>query len=187
MILTYGLFVLMISAFVVIGLDSDAFAEEIVIQKNPSSEDTNRSGSMVKTQTVSSDGSIWIFLAATEPAEKERMTINIRFTDKDGAEVNDINYDIMATQNGQVVLEDLMVNQQMGIGDHRTQTLLSDDKVSIRITLQGVGTEPPFTGPHGELSPIEEVPEFGVISIMILTVAIISIIGISAKSRLTMP
>ena len=187
MILTYGLFVLMISAFVVTGLDADVFAEEIIIQKNPSSKDTNRSGSMIKTQTVSSDGSIWIFLAATEPAEKERMTVNIRFTDKDGAEVHNINYDIMATQNGQVVLEDLMVNQQMGIGDHRTHALLSDDKVSIKITLQGIGTDPPFAGPHGELSQIEEVPEFGVMSIMILTVTIINIIGISAKSRLMMP
>lgn len=46
--------------------------------------DTNHSDSMIKTHTVSSDGSIWIFLAATEPAEKERITVNIRFTDKDG-------------------------------------------------------------------------------------------------------
>ena len=165
-------------------LDADAFAEEIIIQKNPSTVDTNRSGSMIKTQTVSSDGSIWIFLAATEPSEKERMTVNIRFTDKDGKQVNNINYDIMATQNGQIVLEDLMVNQQMGIGDHRTQALPSDDKVSIKITLQGIGTDPPFTGPHGELSQTEEIPEFGAIAMMILTVSIISIIGISAKSRL---
>ncbi len=186
MILTYGLSVLMISAFVVTGLDANVFAEEIIIQKNPSSKDTDRSGSMIKTQTVSSDGSIWIFLAATEPVEKERMTVNIRFTDKDGGEVNDINYDIIATQNGQVVLEDFMVNQQMGIGDHRTHALLSDDKVSIKITLQGIGADPPFTGPHGEPSQIEEIPEFGIMSVMILTVAIISIIGISAKSRLMM-
>ena len=168
------------------GLDANVFAEEIVIQKNPPNMDTNRSGSMIKTQTVSSDGSIWIFLAATEPTEKERMTINIRFTDKDGKQVNDINYDIMATQNDRIVLEDLMVNQQIGIGDHRTQELLSDDKVNIKITLQGIGTDPPFTGPHGELSQTEEIPEFGAISIMILTVAIISIIGISAKSKLMM-
>lgn len=108
----------------------------------------------------------------------------MRFTDKDGKQINDINYDIMAAQDGQVVLEDTMVNQQMGIGDHRTQALLSDDNLNIKITLQGIGTSPPFTGPHGEPSQIEEVPEFGIISIMILTVAIMSVIGISAKSRL---
>ena len=111
----------------------------------------------------------------------------MRFTDKDGGEAYDINYDIIATQNGRIVLEDLMVNQQMGIGDHRTQVLPSDDSVSIKITFQGIGTDSPFTGPHGELSPIEEIPEFGAISIMVLTVAIISIIGISAKSKLMMP
>ena len=186
MILRYSFVVLITSVIFMVGLSTSAFAEEIVIQKSLLKTDGNSFDSMVKMQTVSEDGSVWIFLTATEPAEKERMTINMRFTDKEGKQIYDINYDIIATQNGQIVLEDIMVNQQMGIGDHRTQTLLSDDNVNIRITLQGIGTDPPFTGPHGEFMQIEEVPEFGMISIMILTVAIIGIIGISAKSRMMM-
>lgn len=75
MILTYGLLVLSISSFTVIGFGTNVFAEDIVIQKNPLGIDANRSGSMIKTQTVSSDGSVWIFLTATEPAEKKQMTI----------------------------------------------------------------------------------------------------------------
>lgn len=183
LILKYSFVALITFVVFMVGISAHAFAEEIVIQK-PLRTDDNPFGSMIRTQTVSDDGSIWIFLTATEPAEKEQMTINVRFTDKDGGEVYNINYDIIATQNGQVVLEDLMVNQQIGIGDHRTKVLSSDDSVHIKITLQGIGTDPPFTGPHGELSPIEEIPEFGMIPIIILTVAIISIIGISTKSRL---
>lgn len=110
MILTYGLFAL-ISAFIIIGFSTDVFAEEIVIQKPLVRADDSPIGSMIRTQTVSDDGSIWIFLTATEPKEKERIIINMRFTDKDGGEVYDINYDIIATQNGRIVLEDLMVNQ----------------------------------------------------------------------------
>lgn len=72
---------------------------------------------MTTTQTVSNDGSIWIFITTTEPTEKEQMTINMRFTDKNGGQVYDINYDIIDTQNDKVVLEDVMVNQQTGIGD----------------------------------------------------------------------
>ena len=158
MILTYGLFVLIISTFVITGFDANVFAEEIIIQKNSSSGDANRPEPMIKTQTVSSDGSIWIFLTTTEPAEKKRMTLNVGFTDEDGKQAYNINYDIMATQNGKVVLEDLLVNHQIGIGDHRTQMLLSDDDVHIKITLQGIGADPPFTGPHGEFIQIEEVP-----------------------------
>ena len=127
------------------GSSTGVFAEEIIIQKPLVKTDDSPIGSMIRTQTVSDDGSIWIFLAATEPAEREQMTINMRFTDKDGKQVNDINYDILATQDGRIVLEDLMVNQQIGIGDHRTQALLSDNDVNIRITLQGIGADPPFT------------------------------------------
>ena len=67
----------------------------------------------------------------------------------------------MILTHGYVVLKDTMVNQQIGIGDHWTQALLSNDKVNIKITLQGIGTNSPFTRPHGELSQIEDIPEFG--------------------------
>ena len=183
LILKNSFVVLITSIIFMAGFSTYVFAEEIVIQKSSLSTNDHHFSSMIRTQTVSDDGSIWIFITTTEPAEKEQMIINMRFTDKDGGQVYDINYDIIATQNGKVVLEDVMVNQQMGIADHRTQALLSDDNVNLRITLQGIGTDSPFTGPQGETDSVKEVPEFGMISIMILTVAILSIIGISAKSR----
>lgn len=58
-------------------------------------------------------------------------------------------------------------------------TLLSDDNVNLRIKLQEGGADSPFAGPHGKTGSIKKVPKFGMMSIMILTVATISIIGIS--------
>ena len=184
LILKNSFVILITSVIFMTGFSTYVLAEEIVIQKPTLNTDGDHFGSMIRTQAVSDDGSIWIFITTTEPAEEEQMTINLRFTDKNGAQVYDINYDIIATQNGKIVLEDVMVNQQMGIDDHRTHALLSDDDVNLRITLQGMSTNSPFTGAHGEINSVKEVPEFGMISTMILTVAIISVLGISAKSRM---
>lgn len=178
-------FVVAISALFMIGFSSHVFAEEVTIQKSPFSMGSHHFGSMIKTQTVSSDGSIWTFLTATEPVERERMSINLRFTDENGAEVYGINYDITATQNDQVILSEKMVHQRVGIGNHITQVLLSDDPVDVKITLQGIGSNPPFTGPHDEQIPVIEVPEFGTIATIILGISILSIVLISKKNKLS--
>jgi len=178
--------VLLVTLFTITSFDIDAFAEKLTIQSPELSLGSNHLGSMIKTQTVSSDGSVWIFVAYTNPVEREHMTVNVRFTDKNGQEITNVNYDIMVSQNDQVILDETMVNHQIGIRDHLTQELPSSDNVIIKITLQGIGTVAPFTGPQGETIQVNVVPEFGTIVMMILAVSIISIIGISAKSKLMM-
>ena len=49
----------------------------------------------------------------------------------------------------------------------------------------GIPGEGDFTGPVGQVATQQVVPEFGTIAAMILGVAIISIIVISAKSKLS--
>ncbi|MFB5631054.1 MAG: PEFG-CTERM sorting domain-containing protein [Nitrosopumilaceae archaeon] len=160
-----------------------AFAEELYIQKPELSIGANHLGTMIKTQTISNDGSTWIFVTATEPIEREHMTINVEFTDKNGKRLYNVNYDILVSQNGKVILDKTMVNHQIGIGNHLTQALPSNDDVSVKITLQGIGTDS-FTGLKGESIQINVVPEFGTIAMMILVVSIISIVAISAKSKI---
>lgn len=168
------------------GFSGDAFAEEIIIIKVPSfSLGNNHDGSMIKTQTVSSDGSVWTFLTYTEPIEREHMTINVQFTDKFGQILYDINYDILATQNGQVILDETMVNHKIGIKDHLTQALPSNDDVVIKITLQGSGANPPLTGPHGDDIQTNIVPEFGGIATIILGMSILSIVILTAKNKVS--
>ena len=125
-----------------------------------------------------SDGtmvSIW----ASAPTAGEAMEISIAF---DGAE--HVNHDISVTQNGNEVLNDEGAHHHEGTGMHTTAPLSSSDPVDITVTFQGYGVNDPKTGPIGEEVVFTNVvPEFGTIAMMILAVAIISIVAVTAKSR----
>lgn len=181
----HGFSIVIVSLFVLSSFSVNVFAQEEIIL-TPLSLGANHLGSMIKVETVSDDGSTWIFVTSTEPVEREHMTINVRFTDKNGQEITDVNYDIIVTQDDQIILDKTMVNQQMGIGDHLTEELPSNENVNIKITLQGTGANIPITGPHGESLEIKVVPEFGTIAMMILVVSIVSIVVISTKSKLSL-
>ncbi|MFB5635450.1 MAG: PEFG-CTERM sorting domain-containing protein [Nitrosopumilus sp.] len=181
----HGFSIVIVSLFVLSSFSVNVFAQEEIIL-TPLSLGANHLGSMIRVETVSDDGSTWIFVTSTEPVEREHMTINVRFTDKNGQEITDVNYDIIVTQDDQIILDKTMVNQQMGIGDHLTEELPSNENVNIKITLQGTGANIPITGPHGESLEIKVVPEFGTIAMMILVVSIVSIVVISTKSKLSL-
>ena len=125
-----------------------------------------------------SDGtmvSIW----TSEPTAGEMMEISIEFADSEH-----VNHDIMVTQNGEEVLHDEGAHHHEGTGMHKTAPLSSSDPVDVTITFQGFGVDDPKTGPIGEEVVFSNVvPEFGTIAMMILAVAIISIVAVTAKSR----
>ena len=124
-----------------------------------------------------SDGtmvSIW----ASAPTAGEAMEISIEFADAEH-----VNHDISVTQNGDEVLNDEGAHHHEGTGMHTTAPLSSADPVDITITFQGYGVDEK-TGPIGEEVVFTNVvPEFGTIAMMILAVAIISIVAVTAKSR----
>ena len=125
-----------------------------------------------------SDGtmvSVW----TTEPMAGEMMQIDIEFADS-----MHVNYDIMVTQNGEEVLNDPMAHEHEGMGMHMTAPLISSDPVDIMITFQGYGVDELTGEGIGEtVEFMNVVPEFGTIAMMILAVAIISIVAVTAKSR----
>jgi len=182
--LKYGFAVMIVSLFTMSGFYTNIFAEEVTIQ-SPLSLGSNHDGIMTTTQTSSFDGSIVVFLTATEPVKGEHMTISARFIDTNGKEIQNINYDIIATQNGQVILSETMVNQHIGVGAHLTQILPSSDLVNIQITLKGMESHP-ITVSQGKPIDIIVVPEFGTITMMILVVSIMSIVIISSKNKITL-
>ena len=115
----------------------------------------------------------------SEPASGERMEISVEF---EGAE--HVNHDMLVTQNGAEVLSDVGAHHHDGTGVHETAPLSSSDPVDITITFQGYGVDDPKTGPIGEEVVFSNVvPEFGTIAMMILGVAIVSIIAVTAKTR----
>jgi predicted secreted protein with PEFG-CTERM motif len=125
-----------------------------------------------------SDGtqvSIW----TSEPMAGEMMEIHVEFEDSEH-----VNHDMTVTQNGETVLDDMGAHHHEGSGMHTTAPLSSSDPVDITITFQGYGVDDPKTGPIGEEVVFTNVvPEFGTIAMMILAVAIISIVAVTAKSR----
>ena len=116
----------------------------------------------------------------------ETMTIDITFENMEG-ETEHVNYNIMATQDGQVVLDEQGVHDHDGAMSHTTMALpmaaSGDNPVDVDVEFLGFGIDPPFTGPIGQMEETQVVPEFGTITVMILGVAIVSIIAVTARSK----
>jgi predicted secreted protein with PEFG-CTERM motif len=132
------------------------------------------------TTGMLSDGtkvSIW----TSTVTANEMMEIFIEFEGKEH-----VNHDIMVTQQGGEYMNDEGAHHHDGKGAHVTAPLSSSNPVDITITFQGYGNVPleERTGPVGEQVVFSNVvPEFGTIAMMILAVAIISIVAVTAKSR----
>ena len=147
-------------------------------------EDDGMMEGMTELYGMSSDGTVKVEIEASTPTAGEAMTINLEFTDAaTGNVIEHINYDITATQTGTAVLEIMAVHEHMGTVSHTTDALSSGDPVDVSITLQGIGIDTK-TGPMGDVVMFNVVPEFGTIAVMILGIAIVSIIAMSARSKI---
>ena len=116
----------------------------------------------------------------------EPLEITVTIGDSDGS-TQDVhaNFNIIATQGDEVVLDET-VHSMSGMEMLTTNALpldASDEMpVNVNVEFLGFGTNEPFTGTP-ETGDIQVVPEFGTIAMMVLGVAIVSIIALSAKSR----
>ncbi|MBL7001761.1 MAG: PEFG-CTERM sorting domain-containing protein [Nitrosopumilus sp.] len=97
-----------------------------------------------------------------------------------------VNYEITATQNGETVLQETAHSMEL-TASHQIDAVGSDESpIDIDIVSLGIGPpgdEANWTGPTGSVATTQVVPEFGTIAMMILVVAIISIVAVTAKSR----
>jgi predicted secreted protein with PEFG-CTERM motif len=120
----------------------------------------------------------------------EAMTIDLTLTDLDGNGIEHITYNIKATQGSDVVLdEEGHMHKGTLTNTHTTASLTADasDSMPVEITIEsvGFGHDDLYVDAPGEIATKQVVPEFGTIAAMILAIAIVSIIGISAKSKLS--
>ena len=134
----------------------------------------------------------------TNDAQKgSPLTIEVEFLESDGFVINHVNYDIIASQNGKVILADNGAHRHLfKYPVHTTDVLEFDPKthpVDIDVTFQGIGhfvgslTEESILGvygPIGKTSKFQVVPEFGMVVSLVLVVSIVAVIGLSAKTRL---
>ena len=144
----------------------------------------------IPAKMTSQDGNYMINVYPhAEPVANEMFTFTVVVTDSDNGETVHLNYDVMAMQDGQSILEESEIHAHQGMKEHMTSMLDSDSPVTVSITLQGFGEEiqekSERTGPIGETIELNVVPEFGTIAILVLAVAIISIVAVTTKSRLS--
>ena len=135
---------------------------------------------------MSSDESIKVAIEADTPKAGEEMSIKVTFTNADGSPVSHINYDISATQDGAPVLSESGMHEHEGVGMHVTDALASDSPVDVQVTILGIGLpgeEANWTGPRGDVVPLQVTPEFGPVAMIILAIAVVSIIAVTAKTR----
>lgn len=141
---------------------------------------------MTSANAMSSDGSVNVKIESTIPTAGKAMSIHITFTDADGKAIQHTNYDITATQDGADVLSESGVHEHTGEGQHVTNALKSDSPVHIQVTILGIGLpgeEATWTGPKGDVVSLQVVPEFGTIAALVLAISIVSIIAVTAKTR----
>ena len=120
-----------------------------------------------------------VLVWAYTPTADEELKIAIQFADAEH-----VNYDVVVTQNDVEVLNEMGAHEHEGVGKHTTMPLSSSDPVDIKIVFQGYGVEEVKTGPVGnEVEFVNVIPEFGTVAMMVLAVAIISIVAVTAKSR----
>jgi predicted secreted protein with PEFG-CTERM motif len=147
-------------------------------------------GMITVGEAMGEEAGVMINIESQPVGAGESMTINVEFVKMEG-ETKHVNYNIMATQDGQVVLDEQGVHDHDGVMSHTTMALPSaasgDNPVDVDVEFLGFGLpddDPStWTGPIGQMGETQVVPEFGTIAVMILGVAIISIIAVTARSK----
>ena len=121
-----------------------------------------------------------VMITTSEVTAGEPLKVKIHFEDSEH-----VNYDIMIMQGEETVLDAMGAHEHGGMGEHMTGALPTGDPVDITVTFQGYGVDS-LTGPIGdEVVFANVVPEFGTIAVVILAAAIVSIVAVSARSRLS--
>jgi len=143
---------------------------------------------IVEAAGAEGDEGVMVEIETGSAGQGEVVTLDVTFTDMTGGNVENVNYDIIASQGNEVVLDVKGAHEDNGIGSHTTTPLplaASDTMpLNIQVTFNGFGIEEPFTGPIGQVATKQVVPEFGTITMMILGVSIVSIIAITTKSKI---
>ena len=114
------------------------------------------------------------------------MCIIVNFDDLAGNNLEHVNFNIKAEHNGKVILDRQEVYDANGKKGFNTKPLVAtpsiDSPVDIQVEFLGVGINETFSDSEGVVTT-QVVPEFGTIAVMILGFAIISIIAVTARSK----
>jgi len=97
-----------------------------------------------------------------------------------------VNYEMIGMQNDDEIFTIPGHAMEMTSDHHIDAVGTPESPLDIEIVSLGIGlpgANQDWTGPTGTIDTIQIVPEFGTIAMMVLAVAIISIVAVTAKSR----
>ena len=131
-------------------------------------------------------GEVMVEIKADPVDAGEKMRIIVDFDDLAGNNLEHVNFNIKAEHNGKVILNKQKVYDANGHKGFITKPLVAtpsiDGPVDIQVEFLGVGINETFSDSEGVVTT-QVVPEFGTIAVMILGFAIISIIAVTARSK----
>jgi len=156
-------------------------------------DDKMKDGSMMDDKMMSMKMDLNQIMAEIKTGDgmmDKPMTIDLTMTDLGGNGIEHITYNIKATQGSEVILdEEGHMHKGTIMNTHMTSALPMDasDSMPVVLTVEsvGFGHDELYVDVPGEIATKQVVPEFGTIAAMILAVAIISVIAVSARSRLS--
>ena len=139
----------------------------------------------VLTKSVSSDGTINVYVESDPPKIGEEMYMYVTFTGVNEKKIEYINYAITGKQDGELVFFADNVYEAEGEGLHITRVLDSDSPVDIQVTILGIGLQNDqdnWTGPRGEVVSLQIIPEFPT-ALLVLATTIGMLVIFTAKTH----
>ena len=149
-------------------------------------------GTITMGSTIESEDKVSNLVADIMPSDgiaNKAMTIDVTITDMEGNPPEHLSYNIQAIHGTIVLLnEEGHMHEGTTTNTHTTIPLTIDaseeNPVTITVNAVGFGHGEQYQEAFGEIATKQVVPEFGTIAMMILAVSIISIIALTAKSRI---
>ena len=173
--------------------DTDAMTGEMMMDGEKMDDDKMMMGDgtmMMEGKVPESLDGVMVSIDTVGGDMGSPLQINVEFTDADGNALNHVNYRLTAMQGDETILQDgtddSPAHSHTGIGEHPTPALpvaAAETPVDVSVYLYGFGVEE-ITGPSGDVASYKVVPEFGAVAMAVLGAAIVSIIAITAKTRL---
>jgi predicted secreted protein with PEFG-CTERM motif len=162
--------------------DDNAAAEEAAAEEAAAAEAAATLAAEEAAATLAAEeADVELMVVITDSAVMGGTQVELEFSELH------VNYDITATQNGEVVFEETGLHSMENIATHQIDAVGSDENpIDVEVVSLGIGApgnSDDWTGPIGQVTTAQVVPEFGTIAMMVLAVAIISIVAVTAKSR----
>ncbi len=140
----------------------------------------------ILTKSVSSDGTINVYVESDPPKIGEEMYMYVTFTGVDEKKIEHINYAITGKQDGELVFFADNAYEVEGEGLHITRVLDSDSPVDIQVIILGIGLQSDqtnWTGSRGEVVSLQIIPEFPT-ALLVLATTIGMLVIFTAKTSM---